>query len=118
MAGFARTLCEIAVASSLLALAVPGVLDQPSRPQPGLTLSELAPQEPARTPASTVELGTDLAALRDPVEDSGRRDAMVSTATVPPAIRPVRPRMPVGCERVVSPLVRSAAAFQASRCVT
>lgn len=101
MASDRRIYVTLAFASAVLAAFVPGVLDA----QPLATSGPAPVPQPVPVVQSSVIVSPPA-----PAVSPGRPEA------VDVSVR--RTRIPVGCERVVSPLVRSAAASQLSRCVT
>ena len=103
MVGQGRMLLGIAALSAILAAFVPGVME--TRAGEVVQVQSMAERPVARD-----------AVRADVAIDAPTSRAEQRTAVVP---RPVRStRVPIGCERSVSPLVRSAAASQLSRCLT
>lgn len=111
MRGQGRIVFSLAAASAILAALVPGVLDTPAlatgTPAGLLAHDVAAPVVEMTAPALPVAL-----------EDPTPKVAPTKHASSTIAGQRVRVRIPVGCERLVSPLVQSAAATQLSRCVT
>lgn len=99
MARSGRTVGLLALVSAALASVVPGVFE------PSLAL---APQAAVGTLSGSVRIGGEAGG-----EVSVR---LAVPASVGMAFK--RTRIPVGCERLVSPLTKSAAASQIARCVT
>ena len=93
-----RSFVVLGLASAALAAAVPGVFE-PARPQAPVRIAETPIISiPHVAPASTI-------AVQQPA--------------TPVVIQPRRRSVvPTGCERLVSPLARSAASSTASRCIT
>lgn len=98
------TVAGLALVSAILACFVPGVSDASGT-------SASAAVTSAQGLAGAVASGEIRVAI------AVIRPAIVPIP-VPASVSSVRRRMPVGCERAVSPLVKSAEASQIARCVT
>ena len=105
MATKARMLVTLSFASAALAAIVPGVFD-PARAAPDSSLALIA-LETAPAADAVVPLPAAPRLLASSTAGQGSGVAQKARATVPP-----------GCERIVSPLVRSAASSTVSRCIT